>query len=59
MILKKECKHCGGLFIPKREWQKFCCKAHQQAYWKKIYDEKYDFSKRIERLEKKLEGEDT
>lgn len=54
MILKKKCKFCGELFEPKREWQKFCSKDHQQAYWKKIYDERYKLSKRVEKLEEKM-----
>ena len=54
MKLKKKCKHCGELFIPERDWQKFCSKVHQQAYWKKIYDERYELRKRIEKLEEKL-----
>ena len=52
--LKKKCKYCEGLFIPKRDWQKFCCKAHQQAYWKRIYDDRYDLSKRVEKLEQQI-----
>ncbi len=54
MTLKKECKYCEQLFIPKRDWQKFCSKNHQQAYWKRIYDERFDLSKRVKKVEEKL-----
>ena len=28
------CKYCGKEFEPVRSTQKFCCRNHQQAYWK-------------------------
>ena len=28
------CKYCGKEFAPVRSTQKFCCRNHQQAYWK-------------------------
>ena len=30
------CKYCGEEFVPARSTQKFCCRNHQQAYWKGV-----------------------
>ena len=30
------CKYCGKEFAPVRSTQKFCCRNHQQAYWKGV-----------------------
>ena len=54
MALMKVCKLCGKKFSPKREWQKFCCREHQKEYWRRIYADRYNLSKRVEELEKQL-----
>jgi hypothetical protein len=28
------CLHCGAEFVPRRDWQKFCCEQHRKAYFK-------------------------
>lgn len=52
--LKKKCKYCNKFFIPNREWQKFCSREHQKAYWKRVQNDKIFLLKKIEKLEEKL-----
>lgn len=47
------CKFCGKKFKLSRRWQKFCCKEHQKAYWKKINPIILEL--KIQKLEKRLE----
>lgn len=54
MSTMDKCKHCGCDFKPKVFWQRFCCNEHRVQYWKKIQQEKYEFNKRLEEVEKKL-----
>lgn len=53
--LKRKCKFCGDLFIPKRDWQKFCCREHQKEYWKQVQNDKAFLLKKIEQLEERLD----
>jgi len=53
-VVKKKCKLCGKLFIPKRGWQEFCNPDEQREYWRRIQNDKAYLLKKIERLEKKL-----
>lgn len=52
--LKQKCKYCERLFTPKRDWQKFCCREHQRAYWKRVQNDKVYLLRKIENLEKRL-----
>jgi len=45
---------CNKKFKTNRDWQKFCCKSHQQLYWANIQTDKYEFNRRLEEVEKKL-----
>ena len=47
------CRLCGELFIPKREWQKFCCTVHQKQYWKQVNP--FYLKKEIQELKDKVE----
>ena len=49
---------CKKHFVPKVEWQKFCSnddKCHNY-YWKMVYREKTAMNKRLEKLERKVNG---
>lgn len=52
--LKRICKYCGKLFIPTREWQKFCSREHQKEYWRQVQNDKAFLLKKIEKLEEKI-----
>lgn len=54
IALNKKCKFCGKLFIPKRDWQKFCSREHQKEYWKRVQNDKVYLLKKIERLEEQI-----
>ena len=55
IVLKRKCKYCEKLFIPTREWAKFCCRKHQRAYWKRVQNDKVYLLNKIEKLEERLE----
>ena len=44
---------CNKEFKTNRMWQIFCCKAHQEEYWR-LY--RYSESPAINKLNKRLEG---
>lgn len=52
--LERLCKLCKKLFVPKREWQKFCSSDCQKKYWRQVYSEKRFLNERLEEVEKKL-----
>lgn len=49
------CKYCKKLFIPKVEWQKFCCRKHREEYWKQVYGGDEMIKKRLEEIEERIE----
>ena len=54
LIEERQCELCKQRFTPKREWQKFCCSAHQNQYWKEVHLGKYHIYKRLKKIEEKL-----
>jgi len=55
--MTRKCKYCDKEFKANRDWQKFCSREHQKAYWKRVYLDKKSLHERLEALEKKLENE--
>jgi D-lyxose ketol-isomerase len=43
---------CSEKFLTNRKWQQFCCKEHQQEYWKIIRREQGQVIKELTRLKK-------
>lgn len=31
-LAPRVCPYCEGKYIPKRPWQRFCCRAHREAF---------------------------
>lgn len=51
-VVRKKCKLCGKLFVPKRDWQDYCTPKEQKEYHRLLQNEKRYLLKRIEKLEK-------
>ena len=34
----RECDYCHTLFLPSREWQRFCCSEHRIAWHQEAHD---------------------
>jgi protein-arginine kinase activator protein McsA len=61
---KRYCRLCNKEFTPTREWQRFCCAAHQKEYWRKVHPINLQVqinkhSERLEILEKKVLKEES
>lgn len=48
------CKYCNKIFDQTVFWQRFCCKECRVLYWEKVQKEKYEFNKRLEKIEERL-----
>ncbi|MHA1215696.1 MAG: GIY-YIG nuclease family protein [Candidatus Hodarchaeales archaeon] len=53
-IYIRKCGYCGAIIKTSIKRQKFCSTKCRNAYWGKIYKEKFDLNKRLEKIEKKI-----